>query len=126
MIVFHILVLLLGCRGYLNPEPPESKSITDNFVDFWWEINAETFGYSACFILQEEEDTGFAKHPIFLKKPASVDEELFGTWNFMPPNTFHIYEDGEDPPYELEIYESSNCWTLDWGSMTEVVCSCSF
>ena len=66
------------------------------------------------------------KHPIFLKKSANDEKELFGTWNFEPPNTFYVYEDGEGAPYVLEIYEMNDCWSINWGTMSEVACSCSF
>jgi hypothetical protein len=121
-----IFALLVTCRGYLSPDAPDAKLVTDYFVDYWWEVDVEAFGYNTCFILQEEDDTGFIKHPIFLKGSADDEPELFGTWNFYPPNAFYIYEDGEDPPYELEVYEMNDCWSVEWGSMVEVACPCSF
>jgi len=117
------VTLLTCCRGYLNPDKPEAKSVTDNFIGYWWEIDA--LGYNACFILREEDDTTLVKHPIFLKESANDKQDLFGTWNFKPPNTFYIYEDGEEPPYELEVYESNDCWSINWGSISETACQCS-
>ena len=124
--IYFLIFMLAGCRGYLNPEPPAAKLVTDYFVDYWWEIDISAFDYNACFILQEENDTGTTKHPIFLKKSPDDEQELFGTWNFEPPNTFYVYEDGENPPYELEVYEMNDCWSVEWGSMAEVACPCSF
>ena len=126
MLVAYFFLLIVSCRGYLSPDPPDAKLVTDYFVDYWWEIDVNAFGYNTCFILQEEDDTGFIKHPIFLKESANDEPELFGTWNFYPPNTFYIYEDGEEPPYELEVYEMSDCWSVEWGSMVEIACPCSF
>ena len=119
-----IFALLGACRGYLSPDDPDAKLVSDYFVGFWWEV--DIFEHNTCFILQEEDDTTFLKHPIFLKKSANGEHELFGTWNFYPPNTFYVYEDGEDPPYELEAYEMNDCWSVEWGSMVEVACPCSF
>ena len=121
-----LIFLLITCRGYLSPDAPDAKLVTDYFVDYWWEIDVDAFSYNSCFILQEEDDTGFIKHPIFLKESANEDPELFGTWNFEPPNTFYIYEDGEDPPFVLEVYEMNECWSVEWGSMVEIACPCSF
>ena len=121
-----IFALLLTCRGYLSPDEPDAKLVTDYFVGYWWELDISAFDYNSCFILQEEDDTTFVKHPIFLKESAGAEQELFGTWNFEPPNSFHIYEDGEDPPYELEVYEMNECWSVEWGSMLEIACPCSF
>ena len=120
------ITLLVCCRGYLNPDEPDAKSVTDHFVGYWWEIDIDAFGYNACFVLQEEDDTTFTRHPIFLKESANDKRDLFGTWNFYPPNTFYIYEDGEDPPLELEVYEVNECWTINWGSISEIACRCSF
>ena len=114
-----------SCRGYLNPDPPDAKLVTDYFVDYWWELDISAFNYNSCFILQEEDDTGFIKHPIFIKESAN-EQELFGTWNFEPPNTFYVYEDGEEPPFTLEVYEMNDCWSIEWGSMVEIACTCSF
>ena len=121
-----LFLLAASCRGYLSPDDPDAKLVTDYFIDYWWEIDIDAFGYNTCFILQEEDDTTFIKHPIFLKKSANDEKELFGTWNFYPPNTFYIYEDGEEPPYELEVYEMNDCWSVEWGSMAEITCTCSF
>jgi len=121
-----LFLLTASCRGYLSPDPPDAKLVTDYFVDYWWELDIGAFNYNSCFILQEEDDTGFIKHPIFLKESADDEPELFGTWNFYPPNTFYVYEDGEEPPYELEVYEMSDCWSVEWGSMVEIACPCSF
>ena len=124
LFLFVVFSILIGCRGYLSPDDPDAKLVTDYFVGYWWEV--DVFEYNTCFILQEEDDTTFVKHPIFLKKSANDEKEIFGTWNFEPPNTFYIYEDGEEPPYVLEVYEMNDCWSIDWGSMSEVACSCSF
>ena len=126
MLAMWVLLLTTGCRGYLSPGEPDAKLVTDYFVGYWWEVDVDAFGYNTCFILQEEDDTTFVKHPIFLKKSANDEKELFGVWNFEPPNTFHIYEDGEDPPYVLEVYEMNECWSVEWGSMVEIACPCSF
>ena len=126
LLVACLLLLAASCRGYLSPEDPDAKLVTDYFIGYWWEIDIDAFGYNTCFILQEEDDTTFVKHPIFLKKSANDEKELFGTWNFEPPNTFYIYEDGGDPPYELEVYEMNECWSVEWGSMVEIACPCSF
>jgi len=124
LFVSCIFTLLMSCRGHLTPADPDAKLVTDYFVGYWWEVNI--FEYNVCVILQEEEDTGLTKHPIFLKKSANDKQELFGTWNFYPPNTFHIYEDGEEPPFELEIYEMNDCWSVEWEMMSEIACTCSF
>jgi len=121
-----LLLLAASCRGWLNPDPPEAKLVTDYFVGYWWELDIGAFNYNSCFILQEEDDAGLTKHPIFVKESANDEPELFGTWNFYPPNTFYVYEDGEEPPYELEVYEMDGCWSVEWGSMVEVACNCSF
>ena len=121
-----IFASLITCRGWLNPDPPEAKLVTDYFVGYWWELDIGAFNYNSCFILQEEDDAGLTKHPIFVKESANDEPELFGTWNFYPPNTFYVYEDGEEPPYELEVYEMDGCWSVEWGSMVEVACNCSF
>jgi len=121
-----IFASLITCRGWLNPGPPEAKLVTDYFVGYWWELDIGAFNYNSCFILQEEDDAGLTKHPIFVKESANDEPELFGTWNFYPPNTFYVYEDGEEPPYELEVYEMNDCWSVEWGSMVEIACPCSF
>jgi len=126
MLAACFLLLTASCRGYLNPPDPDAKLVTDYFVGYWWELDISAFNYNSCFILQEEDDTTFVKHPIFLKKSANDEQELFGVWNFEPPNTFHIYEDGEDPPFVLEVYEMNDCWSIEWGSMVEIACPCSF
>lgn len=119
-----IFSFLITCRGHLSPDDPDASQVTDYFVGFWWEI--DLLDYNACFFLQEEDDTGLTRHPIFLKKSANDERDLFGTWNFEPPNTFYIYEDGEDPPFVIEVYEMSDCWSIGWGSIEEVACACSF
>tara|TARA_R110000824_G_scaffold9000_1_gene40658 strand:- start:491 stop:883 length:393 start_codon:yes stop_codon:yes gene_type:complete len=121
-----LFLLTASCRGYLSPDEPDAKLVTDYFVDYWWELDIGAFNYNSCFILQEEDDTGITKHPIFLKESAGADQELFGTWNFEPPNTFYVYEDGEEPPFTLEVYEMNECWSVEWGSMVEIACPCSF
>ena len=126
MLVAGLFLLIASCRGYLNPPVPDAKLVTDYFVGYWWELDISTFDYNSCFILQEEGDKTFMKQPIFLKESAYDEPELFGTWNFEPPNTFYIYEDGGDPPYELEVYEMNECWSVEWGSMVEIACPCSF
>ena len=126
MLVAGLFLLIASCRGYLNPPVPDAKLVTDYFVGYWWELDISAFDYNSCFILQEEGDTTFMKQPIFLKESAYDEPELFGTWNFEPPNTFYIYEDGGDPPYELEVYEMNECWSVEWGSMVEIACPCSF
>ena len=122
---YTFVILLACCRGHLNPDQPEAKSVTDSFVGYWWELDISAFDYSSCFILQEEDDTGLTKHPIFIKGVSDDEQELFGTWNFEPPNTFYVYEDGEEPPFELEVYEMNDCWSVSWGALSETVCSCS-
>jgi len=124
--IYFLIFILASCRGYLNPDPPDAKLVSDYFVDYWWELDIGAFNYNSCFILQEEDDTGLTKHPIFLKESANDEPELFGTWNFYPPNTFYVYEDGEEPPYELEVYKSHDCWSIEWGSLVESACACSF
>ena len=91
--LFVVFALLICCRGHLDPDDPDAKLVTDYFVGYWWEVDIDAFGYNTCFILKEEDDTTFTKHPIFLKKSANEGKELFGTWNFEPPNTFYIYEE---------------------------------
>tara|TARA_R110000824_G_scaffold123824_1_gene281912 strand:- start:233 stop:622 length:390 start_codon:yes stop_codon:yes gene_type:complete len=125
MLVAYLFLLTSSCRGYLSPPPPDAKLVTDYFVDYWWELDISAFDYNSCFILQEEDDTGFIKHPIFIKESVN-EQELFGTWNFEPPNTFYVYEDGEEPPFTLEVYEMNDCWSIEWGSMVEIACTCSF
>jgi len=79
-------------------------------------------GYNECFKLQEENDI---ENPAFLKSPGEVEQELFGTWIFEPPNTFYVYEDGEGQPYEVYVYEDSNdCWIVEWGSLAAPACPC--
>ncbi len=126
LLAAYLFLLTASCRGYLSPDDPDAKLVTDYFIGYWWEIDIDAFGYNTCFILQEEDDTTFTKHPIFLKKSSNDEKELFGTWNFEPPNTFYIYEDGEDPPYVLEVYEMNDCWSINWGTMSEVACACDF
>jgi len=126
MLVAGLFLLIASCRGYLSPPDPDAKLVTDYFVGYWWELDISAFDYNSCFILQEEDDTTFVKHPIFLKESAEDKPELFGTWNFYPPNSFHIYEDGVHPPYELEVYDMNDCWSVEWGSMVEIACHCSF
>tara|TARA_R110000824_G_scaffold385970_1_gene580404 strand:+ start:899 stop:1261 length:363 start_codon:yes stop_codon:yes gene_type:complete len=109
--------LLFGCR---TGDMPEARTITDHFVGYWWELNV--LGYNECFKLQEEGDR---ENPVFLKSTGEVGQELFGTWIFEPPNTFHIYEDGEDPPYEVYVYEDNDdCWVVEWGSLVVPACPC--
>jgi len=115
------LVFIIACS---HLDEPEGKSVTDNFVDHWWEF--DVFGYNACFKLQEEEDEKLLKSPFFLKEIDDEEEELFGTWTFEPPNTFYVYEDGEKPPYEVDVFEDGDCWTIEWVEMTEIACPCSF
>jgi len=126
MLAAGLFLLIASCRGYLSPDEPDAKLVTDYFVGYWWEIDVDAFGYNACFILQEEDGTGFTRHPIFLKESADDEPELFGTWNFYPPNTFYVYEDGEDPPFTLEVYEMNDCWSVEWGTLVEIACTCSF
>jgi len=116
-----IFALLMNCKGHLDPD---AKLVTDYFVENWWEI--DILNYNTCFILQEEDDVSHTKNPIFLKKSLNDEEELFGTWNFEPPNTFYIYEDGEEPAFKLEVYEMSDCWSVEWEMISEVICACKF
>ena len=122
----YLFILTASCRGYLSPDSPDATLVTDYFVDYWWELDISAFDYNSCFILQEEDDTTLMKHPIFLKELAIDEPELFGTWNFYPPNTFYVYENGEKPPFELEVYEVGDCWSFEWSTMSEIACPCSF
>ena len=114
------LACFIACSDF---EAPEGKSVTDNFVDHWWEL--DVFSYNACFKLQEEEDKELLKSPVFIKE-YDGEQEVFGTWTFEPPNTFYIYEDGEGMPHKLSILEGDYCWEIEWGEFAENACPCSF
>ena len=109
--------LTLGCT---SDDAPEARTITDHFVSHWWEF--DFLGYNECFKLQEEGDVN---NPVFTRELDEAEQELFGTWTFEPPNTFYVYDDGEDPPYEVQVYEAEHyCWVVQWGSIEVEVCSC--
>jgi hypothetical protein len=117
-----LLLLCFLSFGCANNDAPEARTITDHFVDYWWEF--DFLGYNKCFKLQEEGDV---KNPAFIRAPDETEQELFGTWTFEPPNTFYVYEDGEESPYEVHVYEDKqDCWMLQWGSVEVEACPCSF
>tara|TARA_R110002096_G_scaffold333861_1_gene527745 strand:+ start:591 stop:983 length:393 start_codon:yes stop_codon:yes gene_type:complete len=126
MLTMLLFIIAASCRGHLDPDDPDSELVTDYFVNYWWELDIGAINYNACFILQEEAESILTKHPIFLKESAGDEQELFGTWNFYPPNTFYVYEGGEEPPFELEVYEVGECWSFEWGAISEIACPCSF
>jgi len=65
-------------------------------------------------------------HPIFIIGEGDDEQELFGVWEFSPPSTFHVYEDGQEPPFDIEIFDGGECWTIEWSLVEETVCPCSF
>ena len=72
----------------------------------------------------EERPDGWDVANDFMNKWWEYD--VFGVWEFSPPSTFHVYEDGQGPPFDLEVFDGGECWTIKWGSIEETVCPCSF
>ena len=39
LLAWCLFLLTTSCRGYLNPDDPDAKLVTDYFVDYWWELD---------------------------------------------------------------------------------------
>ena len=121
--LFLFSLLLVQVPGCGNLEQPDGWDVANDFMNKWWEY--DILGNNGCFILSEDNDEGLM-HPIFTKDYNDDEQDLFGVWEFSPPSTFHVYEDGQEPPFDIEIFDGGECWTIKWGSIEETVCPCSF